>query len=304
MEKTIDSLRYNFKEIHARVGVLSISHLKELETEISSWRTNGKLSDQFYSDNLGFFRFSPPAKLTKAQSIIILAVPQKITFVTFKHKGKEHQVIIPPTYIYSKLREHCKQTLMRTLHLKEDEIARCLLPLKLLAVRSGLGRYGRNNLFYANDLGSFHRLEAFYTNKEFDVDHWTEKTMLDRCSSCSLCSTACPTGCIPPKQMFIDAEHCLTNLNENTKPFPTNLDPRSHNALIGCMRCQFACPENKRFLLETEQKERFSEEETTLILNNTSKEKLPEETLTKIKHLDMEEYYTMIPRNLSVLLNR
>jgi hypothetical protein len=42
--------------------------------------------------------------------------------------------------------------------------------------------------------------------------------------------------------------------------------------------------------------------ETTLILNHTPLSKLPISTIEKIIHLDLVDYYSILSRNLSVLL--
>ncbi len=44
------------------------------------------------------------------------------------------------------------------------EVARARIPVKLLAVRTGLAQYGRNNIAYVRNMGSLVRLDAFCTD--------------------------------------------------------------------------------------------------------------------------------------------
>jgi epoxyqueuosine reductase len=183
-------------------------------------------------------------------------------------------------------------------------VTRAVLPFKLLAIRSGLGKYGKNNICYVDGMGSFVRLEAFYTNYRFPSDDWQEKKMMERCAGCSLCQQNCPTHCIPSDRFLIHADHCLTYLNENEGEFPAWVNPSSHNALVGCMRCQIVCPENKQFLHLKEQPIAFTEEETTLLLQKTSREQIPQTLAKKLVSLDIDEYYSVLGRNLSVLVHK
>jgi len=108
----------------------------------------------------------------------------------------------------------------------------------------------------------------------------------------------------PKDRFLIHADHCLTYLNENKGDFPSWVTERSHNALVGCMHCQIVCPQNKNFLQLKEQTVNFSEEETSIILQKTPREHLPKTLAEKLVRLDIDEYYNLLPRNLSVLLNK
>ena len=233
----------------------------------------------------------------------MIAIPQGITVVTFKFDRKDHNVVIPPTYIYEDIRDTCKDILGRILGQADREIVRTALPLKLLTVRSGLGRYGRNNICYVEGMGSFHRLEAFYTSYPFSVDSWQKVEIMDICSSCLLCMEDCPTQAIPAERVLIDAQRCLTHFNEDVGEFPKWINTQSHNALVGCMRCQIICPENQQFINMIDRRELFSEEETEIMLKGTAKGNLPGDLYSKLKRLNMEEYYLILSRNLNVLLS-
>jgi epoxyqueuosine reductase len=296
-------LQSEFGKLHAKFRTVSIIHLKDLQTEIIEWKRNGLITEKFYKQNYGQFSFKPPATLPNARSIIVIGIPQKITPVEFFYKGKRHQTVLPPTYVYSEVRTTCKEILSQILEKKRYFVDRAILPLKPLAVKSGLAKYGKNNICYVNEMGSFTRLEAFYTDYEFLTDEWHEKKIMKSCSTCSLCQNACPTHCIPKERFLIHADRCLTYLNENKGDFPSWVNVQSHNALVGCMHCQIVCPQNKKFLQFNKQTVNFTEEETSIILQKTPRRHLSKALAKKLIRFDIDEYYPLLGRNLSVLMN-
>ena len=297
-------LQSEFEKLHAKFRTVSIIHLKELQTEINEWKQNGLITEEFFKQNYGDFSFKPPKKLSNACSIIIIGVPQKIIPVKFFYKGKQYQTVLPPTYMYSEIRTTCTEILSSILENKGYSVDRAILPLKLLAVKSGLAKYGKNNICYVDEMGSLTRLEAFYTDYEFLPDNWHEKQLMKSCATCSLCQCACPTQCIPKGRVFIHADHCLTYLNEDAGDFPLWVRKQSHNALVGCMHCQIICPQNKSFLQFDKQTIDFTEEETSIILHKTPQERIPKALAEKLMHFNLDEYYTLLARNLSVLMNK
>lgn len=303
MNKVIEILKFEFEKINAKFKTVSIIHLKELQDEINEWKQKKLITKKFFNQNYGEFIFTPPKNIPDVQSIIIIGIPQKITSVHFSYKGKEYQTVIPPTYIYSGIRSICNEILSRILEKKGYLVDRAILPLKLLAVRSGLGQYGKNNICYVDGMGSFTRLEAFYTNYEFPNDDWYEKRIMKACKTCYLCKNACPTHCIPKKRFLIHADHCLTHFNENVQDFPNWVSNKSHNAIVGCMRCQIVCPMDKKFLQTNEQIINFSEEEISIILQKIPYKNILPTLAKKLENLNLKEYYSLLGRNLKVIMN-
>ena len=86
------------------------------------------------------------------------------------YEGKQYQTVLGKNYKYSEIRAFCEEILSRILGKKDHSVDRAILPMKLLAVRSGLAKYGKNNICYINGIGSFTRLEAFYTDYAFLTD--------------------------------------------------------------------------------------------------------------------------------------
>jgi epoxyqueuosine reductase len=102
--------------------------------------------------------------------------------------------------------------------------------------------------------------------------------------------------------VVIDAERCLTYLNEHQGGWPHWLDPAAHNALVGCMRCQLICPANKYHLRRERVVAEFDREEAEVVLLDLPSEDLPEPVRSKLALLDLDDYSTILGRNLRALV--
>jgi epoxyqueuosine reductase len=303
MKSVTALLQSEFEKINAKFRTISIHHLKELQDELQRWRREEVIAEAFFQQNYGDFRFQIPDEIPDTQSMVIIAVPQKIYPLVFLNHGRRYETLIPPTYVFTPIRNKCKEVLTSVLKKTNHSVVRAVLPMKLLAVRSGLGQYGKNNICYVDGMGSFARLEVFYTDYRFPSDDWQEKKMMEHCAGCSLCQQHCPTHCIPVDRFLIHADHCLTYFNENSEAFPSWVNPQWHHCLVGCMRCQYVCPQNRSVIQLKEQPITFSEGETAQILNNTPRNRISEALSKKLIDLDMDGYYSLLSRNLSALMN-
>jgi epoxyqueuosine reductase len=128
--------------------------------------------------------------------------------------------------------------------------------------------------------------------------------MMNRCKNCDLCQKACPIGAISSDRFLLHAEKCLTFHNEKDGkiPFPKWIKPEWHNCIVGCIRCQAECPENKPNIGKVGETAEFDEEETKLLLKGVPREKIPPLTMKKMQLLSLTDYFDQMPRNLSVLL--
>lgn len=281
---------------------VSVDHLCDLREGIEGNKIRSLLDEQIFNEYLKSLTFKPNDALLNTQSMIVIAVAQPQIRLVFTHRGEPHQVIIPPTY-NSDIDKSVLGTLSSILGTEGYHVAKAALPLKLLAVRSGLGKYGRNNICYVPGMGSFNRLMAFYTDLPCSEEIWTEPQIMERCMSCEACIHGCPAGAIKADRFLVHAERCITFHNERINEFPEWIDPSWHNCLVGCLFCQKVCPENRTFLDRIEDGDTFSEEETALIMDATQPDHVPARTAEKLKRIDMLEYCDILGRNLRVLLN-
>lgn len=286
-----------------RARVVSVEHLPSLQAEIQERLRQGELDPEFYQIRLNWFKFQLPDDLPHAQSLIVVAVPRSSTQATFTWHKRRRSLLLPPTYTaYDEITQQVSDVVGALLQKKAYHVAKTGLPLKLLAARSGLTQYGRNNIGYVPGMGSFLQLVAVYSDLPCSEDTWQEPEIMPACGKCQLCRKACPTGAIPSDRFLLRAERCIVFHNERPAnvPFPAWMNPAWHNCVVGCLRCQRACPVDKQFIGWIGEQEEFSEQETTLLLNGTLREKLPAETVRKLDHLSLTEYLEVLPRNLGV----
>ena len=105
----------------------------------------------------------------EAKSLFILAFPAPQVRYTFEFDDHLHQVTLPPTYHhYRRNNDLAGSALAKLIQPLGYQIWKTCLPLKTLAVRSGLAKYGRNNISYVPGLGSFHQLAAFFSDLPCD----------------------------------------------------------------------------------------------------------------------------------------
>jgi epoxyqueuosine reductase len=284
-----------------RGTVLPIEHVAQLKHAIEERLSQGKIDAGLYKKRLTHFKFDVTASFPRACSIIITAAPQPQRKVTFHFNGQTYLVIIPPTY-YADTDNQIRNMLQNILNSNDYQLYPAALPLKLLAVCSGMARYGKNNIAYVEGLGSFVALEAFLSDMPTGRGDWLEPQVMKECDRCKACLNECPTRAIVPDRFLIHAERCITFLNEEREEFPEWIDPAWHNCLIGCMKCQLVCPVNKRFIKWVEEGEDFNEAETELILNEVPLDRIPPETAHKLNRGYMLEYLDVLPRNLRALL--
>jgi epoxyqueuosine reductase len=307
MDSFVDNLFVRLRERGFQGRIVSISHLQELQEEIERLRSHGFLDSQFYQDRLAWFNFQVPENLPKTQSLIVVAVPRPQTRAIFNWNGQRRLLILPPTYTaYDAITELVGNFLAKILGERGYKSTRTALPLKLLAARSGLGQYGRNNICYVSGLGSFLQLVALYSDMPCEEDSWQEATMMKSCEECELCRRACPTGAIPSDRFLLRAERCIVYHNEKKGdvPFPNWMTTSWHNCIVGCMHCQRVCPQNKEVIQWTGAEEEFSEEETALLLEGVPHDKLPATTLKKLERLGLVDYLDSLPRNLGIFFKK
>ncbi len=262
-----------------------------------------------YQDRLvrDVFDFSLPDEWVKSFIIVATPSPSTVT-VKFDLKGERIPLRIPSTYVdYNSAPVALEKLLNGLLNTAGYHVESAQeLPKKWLAVRSGLGVYGRNNICYVDGFGSFVTLSAFYSDVPCAAAGVYDIRQMEECKICRACLNSCPTAAIIPDRFLVDNERCLTYFNEagGEYDFPEWVDESAHNSVVGCTRCQLICPVNRQYISDMSETIEFAEEETELLLSGVTFEQLPEELAQKIDKLNMRDYLSALPRNLRALFNR
>jgi len=289
---------------------ISVEHLKELQEIINNLDHQGKLSkNERYRNYLNPERFTVPGNFLDAKSIIVIARFSPLMKTNFHLHDNTYEIMSPPESYDTGMTDEAWIKLIEANIIKQHgyriEGAERIL-LKSLAVRSGLGKYGRNNICYVDEMGSFISLHGFFTDFEFAEDNWQEVSMMDDCESCDICMQECPCSCIREENFVVDATKCVTWYNERKGEFPEWINPDIHNSLLGCIRCQMYCPANNRAMKFTGRFEDVLEEDTSKILEGKIDRDVLKSSVCKIFGIstesELKDWMPIIKRNLGVLI--
>ena len=158
MDKVIKELNQHLINTGFKSSIVSVQHLSNLQRDLENLLEKGILRRDFYDEIISnydlHFNFEISSDFPAAKSIIITATFQPKVSVKFQLYDKTCCVIIPPTYLHDTDKQASN---IVSLYLEKYCLKICAakLPVKLLAVYSGLASYGRNNLTYIKGWGSF-----------------------------------------------------------------------------------------------------------------------------------------------------
>jgi epoxyqueuosine reductase len=282
--------------------IISSEHIRDLQKEIEGHHQNGRLDQELYDGYLDRFDFNISENFNDVRSLIIVSAPQPHVRVSFTWQDQTYPAVVPSTYRLN-TDHQIKEMLERLLKPAGFLVEETRQPDKLIAVCSGLARYGKNNITYVPGMGSLHRLVVFVSDLPCVEDHWGEAKTLKTCDGCTACMDACPSGAIVPDRFLIHAERCITFHNERQEAFPKWLDPSWHNCLVGCLYCQNVCPMNQKFSKRILDGDTFDEYETTLVLESTRKDDIPSKTVAKLETQGLMAYLDVLGRNLKALID-
>lgn len=296
-----DRLNATLRRLGFKTAIVSADHVTELRGAISNGRESGLIPKAVYRQYASYFDRMLTQDVAWARSIILVAIPRPVLEVGFTVDGRRRTALIPPTYEHS-IDKVVSAAIESELMPRGYRSLWAMLPVKLLAVRSGLARYGKNNIAYVEGMGSLLRFNAFYSDLPPVSDAWRDPQVLDECTSCSTCIKKCPAGAIDPDRFQLRVERCLTFHNESSEPFPSWIQKSWHHCLIGCMRCQQYCPVNKPVRSCTERFAEFTETETALLLSGVAKQELPPPLIAKFGITDLLDDPVGLSRNLKAVL--
>ena len=292
-----DLIVKNLEAAGFRASFLPFSYFKQILNIYESHEDNSENTP--FNIKKWFHNNQPPNISFSPLSFLVVSFRSPEGEILLNYKEKEISIPIPPTYLDDSVRKRLNDTLKETADYYQ--LAKTQgISLKLLAVLSGLGKYGRNTLCYLDGFGSFCNFEAYYTNIPCeDKNH--KLTSMDVCKSCGLCMEKCPTKAIGG-ELAIDTSRCLTMLNEFSFPMPDWLLSSVHHAIVGCMRCQEICPVNKSVPSFKKKPLVLTEAETEMLLASTS-DKLPPELIKKLSDYGLwHNFISLAGRNAKMVI--
>jgi len=287
MTANIDDLPYPHRTVSAR-------RREDLKKEIDTLHADGKLADIVYRSYSRIFDCPMPEGYSESGSLIVAAVPRPQETIGFSWKGATHWLLLPPSYIrYWEITEQVESLLNQRLKPHGYGVTFARVPQKIAAARSGLAQYGRNNITYVPGCGSFHMLVTFYSDMPRPDDTWQEPEIMPQCQTCSACAAACPSKAISRDGFMIQQDRCITLYSgySGGLDFPDWLDASWIECLIGCMKCQRSCPENRAYVKWIEQNESFSEEETQLLRTGLDENDIPGSIRDKLDRMGLIRFF-------------
>lgn len=118
-----------------------------------------------------------------------------------------------------------------------------------MAVRSGLGWFGKNSMFISKTHGSFTILGSILLSKKI-LDQQESPIEVDHCGQCSRCIEACPTDAIDKNSRTLIASKCISTFTiemfKDTQA-PEGME-KAEGEIFGCDICQDVCPFNLRLI--------------------------------------------------------
>ena len=288
-----------------RVACGGVRVLHEVRAELARRRSTGELDANFYASNLDFFRYENSSdSIADVKAVIVVAVPRPAHRLTFELETGPFEVTLPPTYVrYSALFKEVRDDITSKIPELHGHLELLVAPLKSVACRLGLVTYGRNNLTYIPDWGSYFQLVGYATDEDIGIaDDWRPKSLrlMSECENCGICCSACPTGAINEERILLHAELCTTLFSE--QPGDLNHD-LSDDCLFGCLECQEICPANLGLLRIESAGVIFDRRETEAILGGYAARTSDntESTTRKLVVLGLTEE-ALMGRNLTRLI--
>ncbi len=296
----VDEIKKAALESSVKLEVIPFERMIELKADI----------DKVASENAinGFQKWIIEQKYVyipevdfEAKSVVVAVWPQRVVNLVFNDQGKTVSCIADDGFLHTTERDDALKALFEQhgFHLKPFS----WMPQKRLAVCAGLCEYGRNNITYCGEWGSFIKLNSYATDLPAEDYFWRKVVTMDLCDTCGKCIANCPTKAILPNRFLIDNEICLACLNaRDDKEIPDWVPKIAHHRLIECTKCMDICPMNQKHLANLEEIE-FSKKETETMLGSASFQEFPDVIKEKLRIYNNGDVLKCIPRNLRLMLD-
>jgi len=292
------------------IGVTDASPIATKQVELlTNWLNRGYAGRMGYMHR-NFEKRTDPAKLLKnAQSVICVGLnytPPKTQVKPPESAGPAGRVANYARYedyhLFIKKQLRKLTDFITCVAGTDSKFRICVdsapLAERSLAARAGLGFIGKNHMLINPKLGPQILLGEIITNLKLKTD----EPIINNCSNCNKCLSACPTGALRADGQF-DATKCISYLTIEYKDrIPEDLAGKIGDRLFGCDECVLACPYQKDAPVRKNKNFKFYKDRTRLNLQDIldmSKDYFEAEfTDSPIKRLSLER----LKRNARICL--
>lgn len=230
-----------------KVGISKVEPFKQESVNLKQWLSEGRQAEMEWMNFGTEKRIDPAVIMPEVKSIISLAY---LYDTPFTH-SESTEIPKISRYAWGETDYHkiIKRKLKEICYTIEKYFdgAKIIFYVddgpvleKNWAVKSGIGWQGKNTLVINPEYGSFFFLAEIFISVELAEDEPIE----DLCSTCNLCTQACPTNALYDEYK-LDANLCIAyHTIENRNVIPEYMD--LNNWIFGCDICQDVCPHNKK----------------------------------------------------------
>ena len=180
-----------------------------------------------------------------------------------------------------------------------------IIPLKLAAIRAGIGWQGKHSLLISKKFGTYLALGGIITDADLVHNNVEES---DRCRGCDKCQSACPMAALD-QPYVLNLKKCLSY---QLQVDDLSIEARTvmENRVGDCEICQDSCPWNRKHLkspLVTKMTDHFQKkiEEWGDAFYLPSLSKLSEDEYKDMfGHLNTGISYDLFHRNVLIAMQR
>lgn len=129
-------------------------------------------------------------------------------------------------------------------NISPGSIAQSTIPLKLAAIRAGLGWQGKHSVVITREFGSWVAFGGLITDAVLNYD---APMIHDGCGKCTRCMDACPTGAIQVPYI-VDMSLCLDEILNTSGQIPVEIESKIGDRILSCDTCLEVCPYSSKVL--------------------------------------------------------
>jgi len=129
-------------------------------------------------------------------------------------------------------------------YISPGSIASSSIPLKLAAVRAGLGIQGKHSVVITPEYGSWVSFGGLMTDAPLEYD---KSLSDDICGKCNACIEACPMGAITAPYS-VEMSACIDEILNTPGNIADDIKEKIGNRILSCDTCLEVCPHSKKTL--------------------------------------------------------